>query len=134
MAIIEKSRLTGGGTTNTLTGNIVFDEALGEFRQTKIINGVPVVVFRMSAEGIQYYNDDGVLTHKIDTQDHYYDENGTERLITGMDSNGMMRMLFKNAQGIGQIFIGQNPANGSPVFAVSSDPTIDVVISLEQDG
>lgn len=117
MAIVEKSRLTGGGTTNTLTGNIVFDEALGEFRQTKIINGVPVVVFRMNAEGIQYYNDDGVLTHKIDTQDHYYDENGTERLTTGMDANGKMQMLFKDANGVPNILIGQNPNGGTPVIA-----------------
>lgn len=87
MAIIENSRLTGGGTTNTLTGNIVFDEALGELRQTKLINGVPVVVFRMNADGIQYYNDDGNLLQRISPSGiEYY--NGSEELLQRITATG----------------------------------------------
>lgn len=134
MAIEEKARYTGGGSTNTLTGNIVFDEALGEFRQTKIINGEPVVTFRMDGSGITYYNDNGTIANRIDASgNHYYDSNGIERISTGLDDTGKMRMIFRNAAGVAKIIIGQNPSDGSPVIAVTKPDTADERFDVEEE-
>lgn len=134
MNIVENSRLTGGNSTNTLTGSIVFDEALGEFRQTKMVNGEPVVVFRMDGTGIYYYDDNGNITNSINaTGNHFYDANGIERISTGLSDTGMMRMIFRNANGIAKILIGQNPSDGSPVIAVTKPDTDSDIYDVEEE-
>lgn len=134
MNIVENSKLTGGSSTNTLSGSIVFDEALGEFRQTKMVNGEPVVVFRMDGSGIHYYDDYGNIKNVVDANGtHFYDANGTERISIGLSSEGMMRMLFRNSNGTAKILIGQNPKDGSPVVAVTKPDDSSEAYDVESE-
>ena len=134
MNIQESYNLKGGKSTEALSGAIVFDEALGEFRQTKIVGGVPVVTFRMDGNGIAYYNDNGTIANKIDAKgNHFYDSNGIERISTGLDSTGKMRMIFRNANGVAKIIIGQNPKDGNPVIAVTKPDTAEEIYDVEEE-
>lgn len=104
MAIITTIKTKGNASTSTLSGNIVIDEGAGELRITKKVGDdiVPVNVIN-------------------ETGNHYYDLNGVERISTGLDDNtGYMRQLYKDATGKSRIIIGQDPADGDQVIAVST--------------
>ena len=104
MAIITTIKTKGNASTSTLSGNIVIDEGAGELRITKKVGDdiVPVNVIN-------------------ETGNHYYDLNGVERISTGLDDNtGFMRQLYKDATGKSRIIIGQDPADGDQVIAVST--------------
>lgn len=103
MAIITTIKTKGNASTSTLSGNIVIDEGAGELRITKKVGDdiVPVNVIN-------------------ETGNHYYDLNGVERISTGLDDDtGYMRQLYKDATGKSRIIIGQDPADGDQVIAVS---------------
>lgn len=104
MAIITTIKTKGNASTSTLSGNIVIDEGAGELRITKKVGDdiVPVNVIN-------------------ETGNHYYDLNGVERISTGLDDDtGYMRQLYKDATGKSRIIIGQDPADGDQVIAVST--------------
>lgn len=104
MAIITTIKTKGNSSTSTLSGNIVIDEGAGELRITKKVGDdiVPVNVIN-------------------ETGNHYYDLNGVERISTGLDDDtGYMRQLYKDATGKSRIIIGQDPADGDQVIAVST--------------
>lgn len=104
MAIITTIKTKGNSSTSTLSGNIVIDEGAGELRITKKVGDdiVPVNVIN-------------------ETGNHYYDLNGVERISTGLDDGtGYMRQLYKDATGKSRIIIGQDPADGDQVIAVST--------------
>lgn len=104
MAIITTIKTKGNSSTSTLSGNIVIDEGAGELRITKKVGDdiVPVNVIN-------------------ETGNHYYDLNGVERISTGLDDDtGYMRQLYKDATGNSRIIIGQDPADGDQVIAVST--------------
>lgn len=104
MAIITTIKTKGNASTSTLSGNIVIDEGAGELRITKKVGNdiVPVNVIN-------------------ETGNHYYDLNGVERISTGLDDDtGYMRQLYKDATGKSRIIIGQDPADGDQVIAVST--------------
>lgn len=104
MAIITNVRTRGSATTSSLSGNIVIDEGAGELRFTRKVGNQTVVVNRINITG-----------------NHYYDINENERISTGIDeTTGYMRMLFKDADGKSRTIIGQNPADGDQVIAVST--------------
>ena len=104
MAIITTIKTKGNASTSTLSGNIVIDEGAGELRITKKVGDdiVPVNVIN-------------------ETGNHYYDLNGVERISTGLDDDtGYVRQLYKDATGKSRIIIGQDPADGDQVIAVST--------------
>ena len=104
MAIITNIKTKGSKQTSTLSGNIIIDEGAGELRITKKIGN------------------DIVVINKIDiTGNHYYDIDGNERISTGIDdTTGYMRQVFIDANGKKRIIIGQNPADGDQIVAVST--------------
>lgn len=104
MAIITTIKTKGAKQTSTLSGNIVIDEGTGELRITKKIGADTVIINKIDING-----------------NHYYDIDGNERISTGIDDNtGYMRQVFVDANGKKRIIIGQNPANGDQIIAVST--------------
>lgn len=113
MAIIVNVKTRGSDSVSTLSGNIYIDEGSGELRITRKVGNDIVVVNRIDVNG-----------------NHYYDMNGNERISTGIDTNtGYMRMLFRDSDGTARTIIGQNPADGDQVIAVST-PGNDVETEL----
>lgn len=104
MAIIVNVKTRGSATTSSLSGNIVIDEGAGELRFTRKVGNRTVIINRINITG-----------------NHYYDIDENERITTGIDEDtGYMRMLFKDANGTSRTIIGQNPADGDQVIAVST--------------
>lgn len=104
MAIVTTVKSKGNVSTSTLSGNIVLDEGAGELRVTKKVgnNIIPVNIIN-------------------ETGNHYYDLNGVERISTGLDTTtGYMRQLYKDSNGVSKIIVGQDPADGTQIIAVST--------------
>ena len=156
MAIIRTPNTTGAKSNSTLSGNISLEQGLGELLGYSTIDGVKVLTYkidkdgvhyyntagveltRISADGISYYDDNGVLLSKIDGSGthyyntsgveqtkistdgfDYYDTSGNKRINIGASSAGMMRLEMFDADGTPRTLIGQNPADGDQVLAVS---------------
>ena len=113
MAIITNVKTRGAVKTSTLSGNIVLDEANGELRISRVING------------------DNVVINKIDVLgSHYYDSNGVKRISTGIDpTTGRIREVFYDSNGKSRILIGQKPTSDDQIIAVAK-PDTDVITEL----
>lgn len=131
--------MTGGKSNSTLSGNISLDQGDNEFvsyQQDEY--GNPYVAFKIDAQGVHFYNKNGVelsrfapdgtyyynasgnvITKISTTGFEYFDDNGVKRASFGISNTGMIRLMMYDADGTGRTLIGQNPKTGDQVSATT---------------
>ena len=139
MAIIRSANTTGAKANSTYSGNIALDHGQGEFVSYQTDSGGnKYEAYKMDARGIHYYNELGVEitriapdgTYYYDANGHlltkisvngfdYYDANGVTRIKIGASGAGMIRIEMFDTDGTPRTWIGQSPADGDQVAAVS---------------
>ena len=101
-------------------------------------NELGVEITRIAPDGTYYYDENGSLltkiapdgTHYYDANGHlltkisvngfdYYDANGVTRINIGASSAGMIRIEMFDADGTPRTWVGQSPADGDQLLAVS---------------
>lgn len=98
MAINKIIENSGNLTTTSSDGRILIDQSAGTIT---IRDGV-VKTVEINKDGFRYY-----------------DQNGTERISFGQNSDGQQQILVYDANGTPVVLVGQDPKDGSPVVAVS---------------
>lgn len=107
--IITNVTSRGANVTSSLGGNLSINEANGEI---VVRNGTKEVV-RIDKNGFKYF-----------------DNSSKERISMGQDAEGLQQIIVYGSDGKAQIVVGQDPADGTPVIAVSEDGK-DVLQELE---
>ena len=75
---------------------------------------------KIAPDGTHYYDASGNLLTKISVNGFdYYDANGITRINIGASSAGRIRIEMFDTDGTPRTWIGQNPADGDQVAAVS---------------
>lgn len=75
---------------------------------------------KVAPDGTYYYNASGNLLTKISVNGFdYYDANGITRINIGASSAGRIRIEMFDTDGTPRTWIGQSPADGDQVVAVS---------------
>lgn len=98
MTIITNITSRGANVTSSLAGNLTINEANGEI----VIRNNSKEVVRIDKEGFKYY-----------------DGSAVKRISMGQDADGRQQIVVYGADGKAQIVVGQDPADNSPVVAVS---------------
>ena len=87
---------------------------------TEYYDGSGNVISKIDTNGVHYYNTSGEEITKVSSDGFdYYDTNGVKRINIGASSAGMMRIEMFDTDGTPRTLIGQNPADGDQVLAVS---------------
>lgn len=66
-------------------------------------------------------NGSNVVTDVSDEGFSYYDNNHVKRISMGQDEAGLQQIIVYGSDGKAQIVVGQDPADESPVIAVSEE-------------
>lgn len=75
---------------------------------------------KIAPDGTHYYDANGNLLTKISVNGFdYYDANGITRINIGASSAGMIRIEMFDTDGTPRTWLGQSPADGDQVAAVS---------------